>query len=272
MSGFATLAMTAIVADEACRLCGGQTKAIFRAKILGRHDVAYHECNACGSLQTGAPFWLAEAYASGHLSSSDAGAVARNLFGQAYIYTITRVLRLAPTTTVLDFGGGSGLLCRLLRDIGFNARRLDAFAVNDFAHSFDDDGGSYDVVCAFEVVEHFANPAEDLKSVFGRSKELVIISTEVYYKQARDWWYLNPASGQHVFFYSAQALRLIATQFRFQYYQPIGGLHLFSKRKLTKIERHVLARTLTEPIQRWVRAYLGYRLSFDSAWRDSGLG
>jgi hypothetical protein len=263
--------MTATIADEACRLCGGSTQTTFRAKILGQHDVAYHECGACGSLQTDAPFWLVDAYAGSHLSSFDAGAVARNLCCQAYVYAIARVLRVFPAATVLDFGGGNGLLCRLLRDIGFDARRFDGFAVNDFAQSFDDAGASYDIVCAFEVVEHLSNPAEDLAGMFNRAKRLVIISTEVYAKQGRDWWYLNPASGQHVFFYSRGAMTHIATQFGFQYHPLVGSLHLFSREKLTKAKRLVLARAVSNPAQKCVRAYLGYCLSFESAMRDSGL-
>src|SRR5262245_13848567 len=105
MAQSATQAKTTLAPDTPCRLCGGQTQSVFRAKILDKHDVAYHECSSCGSLQTDAPFWLADAYAGGHLSSYDAGAVVRNLYCQAYVYTITRVLRLAPTAKVLDFGG-----------------------------------------------------------------------------------------------------------------------------------------------------------------------
>jgi hypothetical protein len=270
MAESATRAITEIDTNRACRLCGERTEMLFNARVLGKHDVAYHECSACGSLQTDAPFWLAEAYASGHLSSSDAGAVVRNLYGQAYVYTIARALRLAQNATVLDFGGGNGLFCRLLRDIGFEARRLDTFAVNDFAQTFDDNGATYDIVCAFEVVEHFANPSNELLRIFTRAQELVIISTQIYDKQGREWWYLVPESGQHVFFYSSRAMRNIATKFGFYYFQH-GELHIFSRKPLTKKVQFILHYALSNASQKWVRAYLGYRLSYDSAARDSGL-
>lgn len=63
----------------------------------------------------------------------------------------------------------------------------------------------------------------------------------------------------------------IASRFGFQYHHLVGCLHLFSKRTLTRTERFVLARAVSNPAQKWVRAYLGYRLSFESAMRDSGL-
>jgi hypothetical protein len=128
----------------------------------------------------------------------------------------------------------------------------------------------YDIVCAFEVFEHLSNPAGDLACVFNRAHQLVLIGTQLYEKQGPDWWYINSPSGQHVFFYSRGAMAHIATRFGFHYYSP-GALHLFSKLALTKTQQRLLTRVMSEPAQKWVRAYLGYRLSFDAAARDSGL-
>jgi YHS domain-containing protein len=174
------------------------------------------------------------------------------------------------TARILDFGGGNGLLCRLLRDLDFDVRRFDSHAANHFAQNFEDDGGTYDIVCAFEVVEHFANPFEELPTIFERAERAVVIGTQPYARQGKSWWYLNPAGGQHVFFYSHSAMRYIADRFKFSNYF-FGGLHLFTKAPLTKAEQLFLARALSRPIQKWVRAYLGFKLSFDAAARDSGL-
>jgi len=46
------------------------------------------------------------------------------------------------TARILDFGGGNGLLCRLLRDLDFDVRRFDSHAANHFAQNFEDDGGT----------------------------------------------------------------------------------------------------------------------------------
>ena len=97
----------------------------------------------------------------------------------------------------------------------------------------------------------------------------VVIATEIYTKQGGDWWYLNPASGQHAFCYSHAAMTHIATRFGFGI---ILWAHYtcFSQRTLTKTEQRLLVRAVSPRAQKWMRAFLGYRLSF-SPLRDSGL-
>jgi 2-polyprenyl-3-methyl-5-hydroxy-6-metoxy-1,4-benzoquinol methylase len=157
--------------------------------VLGKHEVVYHECPQCESLQTDPPFWLDEAYSKGHLGSADTGAVARCLTNQSSIFELARALRFSCTARILDFGGGNGLLCRLLRDLDFDARRFDSHAANHFAQNFEDDGGTYDIVCAFEVVEHFANPFKELPTIFEGAERAVVIGTQPYARQGKSWWY-----------------------------------------------------------------------------------
>ena len=77
--------------------------------------------------------------------------------------------------------------CRLLRDLDFDARRFDSHAANHFAQNFEDDGGTYDIVCAFEVVEHFANPFKELPTIFEREERAVVIGTQPYARQGKSW-------------------------------------------------------------------------------------
>jgi hypothetical protein len=253
-----------------CRLCGRHTKEFFRAKVLLKFDVAYYCCEDCGSLQTEEPYWLDEAYQTGNLIPADAGAVARNLHSQAVVFAVSRILRMPQNTTVLDFGGGNGLLCRLLRDRGFNARVLDAYAINDFAMGFDDNGSNYDIVCAFEVAEHFAKPREQMGLIFERSNSVVIIGTETYEGQGADWWYISAAGGQHVFFYSQKAMASLAAIYGY-HHKSVGSVHIFCRRPFTRIESVLLSKVLTSYYLRWVRCYLAYSMSFDCAANDSGL-
>jgi hypothetical protein len=128
-----------------CRLCDGAVREVFTKRVLNKHDVQYFECLACRSLETERPYWLREAYESGNLTLADTGPVLRSLNSQAIVTIASRILGLPPSASVLDYGGGSGLLCRLLRDQGFDARVLDSYAPNDLARGFSDNGRTPDI-------------------------------------------------------------------------------------------------------------------------------
>jgi hypothetical protein len=187
-----------------CRLCGGPTHHCFDKQLLGSLQVSYHECDHCHSLQTESPNWLDQAY-SGNLADIDTGAAQRNWNNLAVVFHLCKLFGLR---SVLDFGAGDGLLCRLLRDYQINALCMDKHASPTYAQGFEAaEDFQPDMVVGFEVVEHFDEPACQLEALFGRSSKVVFISTELYERQGTDWRYLMPSSGQHVFFYSKKALR-----------------------------------------------------------------
>src|SRR5690349_19486614 len=95
-------------APISCRLCGGTAVLAFRKTMLGKYDVGFFRCGNCESLQSEKPYWLDEAY-SPAVDAIDTGAAQRVLhcFALAHI-----VIRMLHCRTALDFGGGSGLLCR----------------------------------------------------------------------------------------------------------------------------------------------------------------
>ncbi|WP_375248549.1 class I SAM-dependent methyltransferase [Sphingomonas sp.] len=194
-----------------CRLCGGSTAPRFTLDLIHRHRVQFHECADCGSLQADTPHWLDEAYSNSNLARLDTGAVQRNLTNLAAVYAWTKV---TAARTVVDIGGGDGLLCRLLRDYGIDARIEDRYATNSYAQGFD--GGERQVpivYTAFELLEHFADPARDLHALFDARPDSLVVSTALYHGQGADWWYLTPDSGQHVFFYTPKAMEMIGKRF-----------------------------------------------------------
>jgi hypothetical protein len=192
-----------------CRLCAGPLQPRFQLRLLQRHEVAYFVCSRCGSLQTETPHWLEEAY-SQNLSNLDTGAAQRNLRNLAACFAVARVLGLQR---LLDIGGGDGLLCRLLRDRGLNCYVRDKYARPTYAQGFDEpDFERPEMVMGFEVFEHLPQPAAELQAFFASGPQAVLISTELHTGQGPDWPYLAPESGQHVFFYSPQALALVAQQ------------------------------------------------------------
>lgn len=253
--------------ELSCRLCGAATSKAFCGRILEKYEISYFECDRCHSLQTERPYWLSEAYSGHHLATADTGAVMRGLNCQAILYAVARVLRFGRSARILDFGGGNGLLCRLLRDCGFEAEVADAYAINDFAQGFEDDGEPFPIICAFEVAEHFSNPMEDMSHIFGRNPALVCLGTETYNGQDPSWWYLSPASGQHLFFYSHDGMASLASRYGYSYFRT-GNIHLFLNRLFTRAETALLGYFLRDRRLKWTRAYLALRASFAQAQRD----
>lgn len=240
-------------AAAACRLCSGSLQLKYSLTVLNKINCSYLQCDRCGSLQTETPYWLDEAYAS-HLTLLDTGAVQRNLDNMT---TVLLLAKRMGARDVLDFGGGDGMLCRLLRDHGLNAYVTDAFAKPTYAPAFTQaDFASADIVTAFEVLEHFANPDADIEALFRGAPRAVLVSTQIYKHQSADWWYVSPETGQHVFFYSWEAMEYIARRYGYQVHR-LGSYCLFTDRTTSaRLNVSRLRWLLGRRVFRWVRAYV----------------
>jgi hypothetical protein len=251
--------------ENSCRLCEGRLDLQFRLQVLGQHSVGYFRCQSCHSLQTEQPYWLEQAYRANNLSHLDTGAVQRNLHNLAACWSIAKLLDLK---NVLDFGGGDGLLCRLLRDYELNCFVYDKYASPTYAQGFDaPDFALPDMIVAFEVMEHYADPRRDLEGLFATRPKAVLASTGIFNTQGPDWWYLAPESGQHVFFYSKSALQLIARTHDYDLVIRSGYL-LFLQRGLCGALKKSLAKTLLRSgMRKLTRARLAMS-SADGVWKD----
>ncbi len=113
--------------------------------------------------------------------------------------------------------------------------------------------GSYDIVTAFEVVEHFAHPETELAGLFRLAPQVLITSTQPYEGgMAKDWWYIGPETGQHVFFYSHKALHQIAARFGYHLYE-FGSLQVFSRSPLSSLQQTYLRAGLSQKGRRLMR-------------------
>ena len=122
---------------------------------------------------------------------------------------------------------------RLLRDKGFPFEWYDKYATNLFAKHFEKTRDHYDVVTAFELFEHFAEPAEEIERLMALGDNL-LFSTELVPMQPphiMDWWYYAPEHGQHVAFYTAQALATVAERYH-RHYTGCRGIHLITRERV----------------------------------------
>ena len=248
-----------------CRVCDSMSNAVFRKRVLDR-DVNYFDCTKCGYLQTESPYWLDRAYADA-IGDADTGIMLRsrlNVARVAFALTSLRQLR----GRVLDVGGGYGILVRMLRDIGIDARWQDKHCKNLLARGFEDDGGPYDLVTAFEVVEHLVHPVDELRRLLAVAP-MVLLSTELAPDPnalSRDWWYLAPEYGQHIGFLRRATLDWISRKLGCSYATDGLSTHVLVR------ERHIARRwsalrRLTPLAPRWARSRLQSRTvaDFESA-------
>lgn len=219
----------------ACSICGAAMQERFQGLILHRHSVRYRQCPSCEFFCTEPPHWLDEAYSSA-IASTDTGLVMRNL-------QIARRLSCVlfqffdRQGRYLDTAGGTGLLTRLMRDVGFDFYWEDPYCANPLATGFEAAPGEsgFEAVTAFEAIEHMPDPMQFVRSALDRSRSRTLIfTTELFTATlpAPDWWYLAQATGQHISFFSRRTLQEIADRCGVRFHSD-GFLHLFTGREIS---------------------------------------
>ena len=235
-------------------------RPVFRATLLGRHDVQYLYCDTSGLLRTESPWWLAEAYRSA-IASTDTGLVQRNLINATLLEPLVARLGLEHGR-LLDVAGGYGLLTRLLRDRGFDAYSHDPHCQNLFAAGHDPGGAATgfraDLLMAFEVLEHVEDGVAFLRGLFERHGcRTLVLSTTTFdgALPGPDWPYYAFETGQHIAFYQRRTLQMLAERTGVRHQVLRSGLHLFTDRALPdafhRVERSgVLSRWVAWRVRR----------------------
>lgn len=218
-----------------CNICHAPAREVFRAKILGKYDTPYYQCTQCGFLSPSNPHWLAESYQSA-ITALDIGLLKRNLELREVVTAIVRTYFDADAK-FLDYGGGYGVLVRLLRDRGLDFYRQDVYAENLFAKNFDLlDAGTdkFELVTAFEVFEHLEDPAAEVEKMLTYS-DSILFSTELqpHANPTPDtWWYILPEIGQHISLFSKSSLMALAQRMGLHVYSNNKNLHLLTRKKI----------------------------------------
>lgn len=219
-----------------CRICGAESEPFARAAVLGRHEVAYFSCPACGFVQTEEPHWLAESYSEA-INRSDVGLVSRNLMLANVVTTVVAAM-FERQGRFVDYGGGYGMLVRLLRDRGFDFFRTDRYCQNLFAPDVEapqPPDGSYELLTAFEVFEHLVDPVAEMERMLQYSRSIFLTTLLLPERRPKphEWWYYGLEHGQHVSIYTRRSLQVLAERFGLTLYStPQATFHLLSDRKL----------------------------------------
>jgi Methyltransferase domain len=240
-----------------CNICGSLSKFIFKKLYLQKHDVSLFQCTNCGFIQTEKPYWLEEAYRLPFtpldifLASrpSELSQLTENLILNYFDYTARFV----------DYGGGVGVFTRMMRDRGLQFYRQDKYAQNLFTQYFDitdlpQEQHHFELATCFEVLEHLEHPLDELSKMFALSDNILCstsLQPSTSLAELKSWDYIGELHGQHISFYTPEAMKIIAQKFNCNYYSPARkSMHLFTSKSIKNI---TLSRISKKSIAKKVR-------------------
>lgn len=130
----------------------------------------------------------------------------------------------------LDYGGGHGLLSRLLNEAGWTSLSYDPFIDTALDLST---AGRFDLITAYEVFEHVPDVDRlmaDLSALLAPGG-MVLFSTllsdgQLKPRQRLDWWYAAPRNG-HISLYSRASLQILAAKNGWTLGSFSDAFHLF---------------------------------------------
>lgn len=130
----------------------------------------------------------------------------------------------------LDYGGGSGLLAKLLRESNWQSISYDPFVDRNIRI---EQLGKFDLITAFEVFEHVPDVQKLMSNLrlLLSSNGIIYFSTllsdgNIHHNQRITWWYASPRNG-HISLFSKNSLQVLAQKSGFNFGSDWVGLHVF---------------------------------------------
>lgn len=230
------------LSNKKCRLCSENVEFMFKIDSDLGFPLIFSRCNSCALVQVVDVNWIDDAYHA-ELDQFDQGAVIRSLNMASFAANIIDAINWgAPVrgglsrVSVIDYGAGSGLLARLLRDLDIDCWSYDKYQpapLNPGFHISNLSGRRFDVLLLIEVIEHISDFRSFLRDMKDLDPDLVVISTELYSSQDSSWDYFAPFHGQHISVFTESTVRYLANNLDFQIYMLSSGLHVLGKRSLS---------------------------------------
>jgi hypothetical protein len=248
-----------------CPACLGE--AVHDQDIAIRGELTgLFRCRTCSLRLFPEPTWMDAVYAE-PISALDIGLATRCINHARIVEALVRAEGLQRRAG-LDWGGGYGLLTRLLRDRGIDMHHFEPYAQNLFADGFAaEPGRPWGFVSAVEVFEHLADPMIMLGTL-PATVPLIVVSTVLVPEgmaDLSDWWYIGAPTGQHITFYTVEALQALADRLGYRLTSDRRSVHLLHREPLRATTRLIM-----KDVRSSVLLARGLRLTKPSAsLRDS---
>jgi 2-polyprenyl-6-hydroxyphenyl methylase/3-demethylubiquinone-9 3-methyltransferase len=240
--------------EPACKCCGGAT-AFFAGYDFSRTcedqkrpvfassgiDVPYYRCKSCGFVfTTYFDRWSKETFAeriynSEYILADPDFAAARPKYMAELLDSL--LATVPADISILDYGGGEGRLIQELKLHGFeNGESFDPF-FSDGARP----DGLFELVTAFEVAEHTADPMllfQDALSFLTEDGVFLFTTSLQSRKPDRNWWYIAPRNG-HISIHSHASLQRLATAVGATCLSLDDNSHMFYRDRQSAIARQI---------------------------------
>ena len=222
-----------------CPICTTPSNGLFHVLVQGEKKVELNSCPNCEFAFYPDQNWISHSF-SDELNALDVGATDRTIIAADYLSVVLKSLKLA-NGRFLDYGGGYGLLSRIMRDRGFNFENHDPFTKQIFPTSGLTSSNpleqKYDAVTLIEVALHFEDPLQEFKKLLELSDNVLFTAVLTDKKLDSDWWYLSPETGQHIALFSRKTLEEIADKLGVHVTSDGKFFHVFHRKELTQITR-----------------------------------
>jgi hypothetical protein len=222
-----------------CPICNTSSNGLFHVLVQGKKKVELNSCPHCEFAFYPEQNWINHSF-SDELNSLDVGATDRTIIAADYLSVVLKSLKFA-NGRFLDYGGGYGLLSRIMRDRGFNFENYDPFTKQIFPTSGHASSNpleqKYDAITLIEVALHFEDPVKEFKKLLELSDYVLFTAVLTDKKLDSDWWYLSPETGQHVALFSSKTLEEIANKLGVNVTSDGKFFHVFHRKELTKMTR-----------------------------------
>lgn len=219
-------------------------RPIFSHELLGRHTVQYFQCPQCGIITTETPYWLEEAYQSFY-TLQDTHSISRNNLNAHRLPPILNILGV-KNRTIIDYGGGYGVLTQLLRNRGYNVFCEDKYCPNIFAPQWTASANTKaDLIFMAEVLEHLEDPVSQLKATLEEHHcDQLLLTTTIHsgIPPSFDWPYYGFEHGQHIQFHTRKSLTALATSLNLTYIPLYSDLHLLTRKPPNALWRVLMRR------------------------------
>jgi hypothetical protein len=125
-----------------------------------------------------------------------------------------------------------------MRDRGFDFRWHDRYAPNLLSRGFEAaaDTDGFELVTAFEVLEHVVDPVAELAEMLRRGDSILCTTQILPAADPRpgEWWYYALSGGQHVSLFTLPALRRLATRVGRRLISDGVSVHLITARPVAE--------------------------------------